>query len=75
MKNLMIFPAKENRDIKLVQYPNDYDSREIYRHVTGLIADMEQNQDECQWEDIAALLEDHGFVILDYVLGPELCEK
>ena len=75
MKNLMVFPAKENKDIKLVQYPNDYDSREIYRHVTGLIADMEQNHDDCQWEDIAAMLEDHGFVILDYVLGPELCEK
>jgi len=75
MNNFMIFPGKENKDIKLVKYPNDFDSREIYRHVTGLIAEAEQNNDSCNWDDIAAILEDHGFVVVDYVLGPELSEN
>jgi len=75
MQNLMIFPAKNNTDIKLVKYPNDYDSREVYRYVTGLIAEVEEENTSCSWEDVSAHLEAHGFEIIDFVLGPEICEK
>ena len=35
---LMILPATDSGDIRLVRVPDDYESHEAYRHVTGLIA-------------------------------------
>lgn len=69
---LMILPAHEPSRIRLVRIPADLESHEAYRHVTGLIASIEESNREHRWDDISSLLEDHGFETLDYVLGPTL---
>ena len=40
--------------------------------MTGLIASLEEDNDSCEWEDVAALLEESGFEPVDFVLGPSL---
>ena len=69
---LMILPAREPSRIRLLRLPTDLESQEAYRHVTGLIASIEEENPDYRWEDISALLEDHGFEILDFLLGPAL---
>ena len=69
---LMILPAREPSRIRLLRLPSDLESQEAYRHVTGLIASIEEENPDYRWEDISALLEDHGFEILDFILGPAL---
>lgn len=71
-KRLMILPAHEYTSIRLVQIPEDFDEQEVFRHVTGLIAQVEEENPEYSWEEVAALLEDHGFEIVDFILGPAL---
>lgn len=70
--DLMILPAAERERIRLVRIPPDYPVKEAYRHVTGLIAEIEEQQPGCDWEDILAVLEDHGFEPVDFQLGPSL---
>ncbi|MFA7387156.1 MAG: hypothetical protein WCZ87_05790 [Thiohalobacteraceae bacterium] len=69
---LMILPAREPSRMRLLRLPTDLESQEAYRHVTGLIASIEEENPDYRWEDISALLEDHGFEILDFILGPSL---
>jgi len=69
---LMILPAADPKDIRLIRIPEDYDEHEVYRHVTGLIAEVEEDKPDHTWDDIRALLEDHGFDVVDFVLGPAL---
>lgn len=69
---LMILPARDPGRIRLVRIPADLEAHEAFRHVTGLIAQVEENQSDYSWEEIAPLLEDHGFETVDFVLGPEL---
>ena len=69
---LMILPAREFTRIRLVSVPDDIEEHELYRHVTGLIASVEEDNPDYTWEDIAALLEDHGFQPVEFVLGPAL---
>ncbi len=71
-KKLMILPASEFTDIRLVSVPEDIEEHELYRHVTGLIASVEEDNPDYTWDDIAALLEDHGFQAVDFMLGPAL---
>ena len=71
-KKLMILPAKAATDIRLVSIPDDIEEHEVFRHVTGLIASVEETNPEYGWDDIEALLEDHGFESLEFVLGPAL---
>jgi len=52
--------------------PADYDEHEVYRHVTGIIAQVEESQSNYQWEDVLLALEDLGFENLEYILGPTL---
>lgn len=66
----MILPAKDHHDIKLVLIPEDYEEHEVFRHVTGVIAEVEEKNASYVWDDIAAALEDHGFTVVDYILGP-----
>ena len=68
----MILPAREPGQIRLVRMPADLEAHEAFRHVTGLIARVEETNPEYRWDDIAAVLEDHGFEAVDFVLGPEL---
>lgn len=70
--NIMVLPAKQANDIRLVRMPRDYENHEAYRHVTGLIAEIEEANPQYQWDDIADILEEHGFEPLRFVLGPSL---
>ena len=72
MNKLMVLPAKDPKAIRLVQIPEDFEGQEVFRYVTGLIAQVEEENPAYSWDDIAVLLEDRGFEILDFMLGPEL---
>lgn len=67
--DLMILPANEPENIRLIQIPDDFEEHEAYRYVTGLIAKAEEDS-EYTWDDILELLEDRGFEAVDFVLGP-----
>jgi hypothetical protein len=69
---LMILPASEATAIRLVRVPNEFEQHEAFRHVTGLIAEIEEDKPDYEWDDIAAVLEDHGFEPLQFILGPAL---
>ena len=69
---LMILPASDTRNIRLVRIPDDFESHEVFRHVTGLIAAVEEQDPDCDQDDILAALEDHGFEIVEFILGPTL---
>lgn len=71
-ENLMILPAGRRSDIRLVRIPEDFEAHEVYRHVTGLIAAVEEENPDYRWEDIQAVLEDHGFETVSFILGPVL---
>ena len=69
---LMILPASDTRNIRLVRIPDDFESHEVFRHVTGLIAAVEEQDPDCDQDDILAALEDHGFETMEFILGPTL---
>lgn len=70
--SLMILSARDPKNIRLVRVPADFESHEAYRHVTALIATVEENDPDYDWADIEALLEDNGFSSVDFILGPAL---
>lgn len=70
--DLMILPANDKTRIRLVRIPPDYPVKEAYRHVTGLIAEIEEQTPNYDWDDILAVLEDHGFAAVHFELGPSL---
>jgi len=69
---LMILPAHDYNAIRLVRVPDDFESHEVFRHVTGLIAQVEEKNPAYSWEEVASMLEDHGFELVDFILGPAL---
>ena len=69
---LMILPADDATGISLVRVPDDFGSHEVFRHVTGLIAAAEEQEPNCDRDDILAILEDHGFETVEFILGPNL---
>lgn len=69
---LMILPATDKSKIRLVRIPPDYQDQELYRHVTALIAQVEELDPDYSWEDVLATLEDHGFEPIEFQLGPSL---
>ena len=71
MKNLMVLPAKNPKDIRLLHIPSDFEEHEAYRYVTGLIAKAEESSDY-DWDDILDLLEQKGFEAVEFILGPVL---
>jgi hypothetical protein len=71
-ETLMILPASDAKAVRLVRLPDDYESHEAYRHVTGLIAAAEEQNPDCDPDDIVAVLEDHGFEAVEFILGPAL---
>jgi hypothetical protein len=68
----MILPSRDATAIRLVRIPEELEQHEAFRHVTGLIASVEEQNPDCVWEDIAQLLEDHGFEPVEFILGPAL---
>ena len=71
-ETLMILPAKDTSAIRLVRVPDDYEEHEVFRHVTGIIASVEEENPDYTWDEIQAELEDHGFEPMAFILGPEL---
>ena len=71
-ESLMILPSKNCTDIRLVRIPDEFEEHEAFRHVTGLIASVEEENPDYSWDDIAPLLEDRGFEPVPFVLGPAL---
>ena len=69
---LMILPASDANNIRLVRVPDDFESHEAFRHVTGLIATAEEQGPDYDLDDILAALEDHGFETVEFILGPTL---
>ena len=69
---LMILPARTPADIRLVRIPEDMEEHEAYRYATGVIAAAQESAPDTDWEDIADALEDHGFEVVSFLLGPEL---
>lgn len=70
-KQLMILPANDTSNIRLIRIPDDFEEHEAYRYVTGLIAKAEEEPDY-SWDDILDLLEERGFEAVDFLLGPSL---
>ena len=70
-KQLMILPANNTSNIRLIHLPDDFEEHEAYRYVTGLIAKAEEDPDY-SWDDILDLLEERGFEAVDFLLGPSL---
>lgn len=71
-KKLMILPAHDYNAIRLVRIPDDFEEHEVFRHVTGLIAQVEEKNPDYSWDEVAGMLEDHGFEIIEFILGPAL---
>ncbi len=69
--DLMILPASEPANIRLVRIPDDFEQHEVYRYVTGLISKVEEDP-EYSWDDILELLQDRGFELVDFILGPSI---
>ena len=68
----MILPAHEYSSTRLIKIPTDFEQHEAYRYITGLIAQVEEDNSDYQWDDIVAMLEEHDIEIVDFLLGPAL---
>jgi len=55
-----------------VRIPKDTSGREAFRKVTGLIAQVEEQNPDYDVDDVLAALEDHGFTPVEFQLGPAL---
>ncbi|MFO7604634.1 MAG: hypothetical protein R6X06_12605 [Gammaproteobacteria bacterium] len=69
---LMILPAHDYKSTRLVKIPDDFEAHEVFRHVTGIIAEVEEQNPGYQWDDILSALEDQGFESVEFILGPAL---
>ena len=69
---LMILPSKTPEKIRLIKIPDDYEEHEVYRFATGLIASIEEQIPDYDWEDIMEALEEQGFSEVEFILGPEI---
>jgi hypothetical protein len=73
MKNkLMILPAHDYKSVRLIKIPEDFEEHEVFRYVTGIIAQVEENDPDYTWTDVLAALEDRGFENVEFILGPAL---
>ena len=70
-KHLMVLPAKDSKNIRVLRIPDDFEEHEVYRYVTGLISEVEEGSGY-SWDDISDALEEKGFETVDFVLGPAL---
>ncbi len=68
----MVLPSKNSEKIRMINIPSDYEEHEAYRHVTGVIASIEEQIPNYDWDDILESLEEHGFTEVKFILGPEL---
>ncbi len=69
---LMLLPSKDPQKIRLVRVPEDFEEHEIYRVATGVIASVEEQIPDYNWDDILEMLEEHGFSEVEFIPGPEI---
>ena len=69
---LMVLPSRDPSAIRLVEIPNDIEAQEAYRHVTGVISSVEEAMNDYDWDDIEDALEEHGYHLVNFILGPAL---
>ena len=69
---LMILPSKDYQRIRLVRIPEDTEQHEVFRHATGVIAAVEEENPGCTGDEILDALEERGFSAVEFILGPEL---
>ena len=69
---LMLLPSKDPQKIRLIRVPEDFEEHEIYRVATGVIASVEEQIPNYDWDDIIEMLEEHGFSEVEFILGPEI---
>ena len=69
---LMLLPARKIEDMKIVSIPSDFDARDALRRATSLIASVEEENPDFDWEDIAMMLEDNGFEVQAFTIGPDI---
>jgi hypothetical protein len=67
----MLLPSRDFSRVRLVQMPDDFEEHEAFRYVTGIIAQVEEQDPDYDVDDILESLEDRGFTSVDFVLGPE----
>ena len=70
--NFMVLPANDFSKIRVVKVPEDTSQRDALRHATALIASVQEDDPDSSWEDMLSVLEDQGFLAVDFSLGPEL---
>lgn len=70
MQQYMILPSNVPANIHLLLIPNDYNGHEAFRHVTGLIAEIESSSQTYGWEEILMQLEAQGYEEIKFILGP-----
>ncbi len=71
-ERLLLLPSTEYSKIRLVKIPDDVNENGAFRLTTGVIAAVEESKADCSMEDIEDALEQHGFQLVNFVLGPEL---
>jgi len=72
MQKLMILPAQDATKIRLIKLPDDYEEHEVYRHVVGIISQVEEADADYDWDDIETALEEHDMYPVEFILGPHL---
>ena len=70
--HFMVLPATDFSKIRVVKVPDDISNRDALRHATALIASVQEDDPDSTWEDILPVLEDNGYLEVDFSLGPEL---
>lgn len=70
--NMMVLPSSHPEKIRVLKLPPDMERQEAYRYATGVIAAAEECSPNCDWSDIEDALDEHGFEVMDFVLGPML---
>ena len=70
-ETFMILPVPGQAP-RLLRVPDDYERHEAYRHVTAVMAAVQEREHAWDWEDLLQALEVHGFTAVDCVLGPVL---
>ena len=68
----MVLPAERFEQVRVLQMPEDMEEHEAYRYATGIIAEVQESDANCSWEDVADALDEHGFSEVAFTLGPEL---
>ena len=71
-RRMMLLPAIHPELSHLLEVPDDYQEQEAFRHVTGIIAAVEEQGGTV--DEIIEALEARGFRSLDFSLGPILPE-